>query len=899
MPGGDPAPEELMDPDRWNRMSSVFITARDRPSSERAAFLAEVCGDDLALREEVESMLAADAVGSELSLERGILGAFPPGTRLGPYRIHSLIAEGGMGEVYRAERVDGHYTQTVALKVLRPGYRTAEAVRRFRLERQVLARLEHPDIAAILDGGTTQDGRPYLVLQFVDGVPITEFCRLLPVDARLQLLARVARVVQFAHGRLIVHRDLKPSNILVQADGSPRLLDFGIAKLLDPGMEEGLRQATRPDTRLLTPEHAAPEQLLGQPVSTATDVYALGVLLYTLLSGRRPFPVKGRPLSELEVSILEDDPEPPSLVASEPIDRKALSRDLDRITLMALRKEPDRRYTSAGQFAEDLDRYLAGQPVAAEHDTLGYRAGKFIARNRGWVALGAGVGLALLLSLAGALWQGRQIARERDRAERERAAAEDVVGLLTDLFRRADPRVVPGGDTVRVVELLNEAERRVEALADHPDRQARVFRVLGNVRGARGQYDQAEQLLRRAWEWQREQAPVTAEGARTYFELTKVILAHRGVVVGRPMLDTAVALLRVTLGDADSVVAQALRIQALATQDPALRQARLDAAIEVQRRVPGQDSIGIADQLDAEANNLYGKGRYRDAAALFQAALRIVERGLPPGHPDRLTVMGNVATALAATGDLAGADSLAQAVLQITLRLYPGTDGAAYAYSRVATLAASQGRYDQAETAYRNALQILRQVLDPQHDRIYSEMRNLGIVMARRGRITDGLAMVDSAYRRALVKYGPDALNTGYLDGQRGYLLLWLGKKTDAAAALRHADRVIMATAREGHPYRGDINYWMGILAYSEGDFAAAASHMASALETFPEDVPDVDPARAQRACGLGTALARLGRTAEAVPQLRKACPIFDRHAQEQPLLNRWSREVRNQLGVD
>ena len=204
-----------MDPERWNRMSSVFITARDRPSGERAAFLAEICGDDQALRQEVESMLAADAVGSEMRLERGVLGALLPGTRLGPYLIDSLVAEGGMGEVYRANRVDGAYRQTVAIKVLRPGYRTAEAVRRFRLERQVLARLEHPDIAAILDGGTAPDGRPYLVLQFVDGVPITEFCGTRPLEERLRLLSRVARVVQFAHGRLIVHRDLKPSNILV------------------------------------------------------------------------------------------------------------------------------------------------------------------------------------------------------------------------------------------------------------------------------------------------------------------------------------------------------------------------------------------------------------------------------------------------------------------------------------------------------------------------------------------------------------------------------------------------------------------------------------------------------------------------------------------------------------
>jgi serine/threonine-protein kinase len=888
-----------MDPERWNRMSSVFMTARERPSGERAAFLAEVCGNDLTLLQEIESMLAADTVGCELRLERGILGAFAPGTRLGPYLIQALVAEGGMGEVYRAERVDGHYRQTVALKVLRPGYRTAEAVRRFRLERQVLARLEHPDIAAILDGGTTPDGRPYLVLQFVDGIPITEFCRRLPVEARLRLLSRVARVVQFAHGRLIVHRDLKPSNILVQSDGSPRLLDFGIAKLLDPDVEEGLQPATRPDTRLLTPEHAAPEQLRGEAVSTATDVYALGVLLYTLLSGRRPFPAKGRPLSELELSILEDDPAPPSAMTSDSADRKAVSQDLDRIALMALRKEPDRRYASAGQFAEDLERYLAGQPVSAGRDTLGYRARKFIRRNRAWVALGAVTGLALLLALAATLWQGRQVTLERDRAERERAAAEDVVGMLTDLFKRADPRVVPGGDTVRVSELLDEAERRVDALGGQPGRQARVFRVLGTVQAARGQYDKAERLLRRAWEWERSQSgPVTPNAARTYFDLVRVIHARDGVTRAAPLLDTAVVLLRESLGDADSILAQALRMQALATTDPALRRARLDSAVEVQRRVPGQDSLGIADQFDAEANDLFGRGRVREAVALFQAALRIVERRLPPGHPDRLTVMGNVATTLASVGDWEGADSLARALLEINHRLYPGSDGEAFAYARLAGQAAARGRDQEAETNYRKALEIMRPVLSPGHDRIYSELRNLGIVIARQGRVAEGLAVVDSAYRLARAKRGPDVPGVAFINGQRGYLLQWLGRTTEAAVALHDAERVIMTASPAGHPYRSDVNYWLGLLAYGEGNFAESASRMASALELRPEEASDTTPAWASVSCGLGIALARLGRTQEALPRLRTACPIADHLPRVQPLLNRWSREVRQELGV-
>ena len=886
-----------MDPERWNRMSSVFITARERPSSERAAFLTEICGEDLALLQEVESMLAADAVGSELRLERGVVGAFPSGTRLGPYLIDSLVAEGGMGEVYRAERVDGAYRQVVAIKVLRPGYRTAEAVRRFRLERQVLARLEHPDIAAILDGGTTDDGRPYLVLQFVDGVPITEYCLNQPIGTRLKLLARVARVVQFAHSRLIVHRDLKPSNILVQADGAPRLLDFGIAKLLDPEAEEGLRLATRPDTRLLTPEHAAPEQLRGEPVSTATDVYALGVLLYSLLCGRRPFPTRGRPLHEVEASILEDSPPAPSTLITDGPDKRKISQDLDRITLMAIRKEPDRRYASAGQFAEDLERYLAGQPVLAGRDTLGYRARKFIVRNRGWVSLGAGISFLLLYVLATTLYQQQRIAAERDRAERERAAAEDMVGMMTDMFRRVSPRVQPGGDTLRVTTLLDEAERRVEALGAHPDRQARLRQVLGKVLGARGQYDRAESLLRRSWEWQRDSGPPgSADAARTYFDLAKVVYAVHGPGSSQPMMDTVIALLRGSLGEVDSLVAQALRMKAFGTSDPRARLALLDEAVVIQQRLPGQDSIGIADQLDSEGSFLFSTGRYEEAALRYEASLRIVERKLPVGHPDRLTVAGNLATALSMTSDRHRADSIAREVLETVHRLSPGSAGEANSRARLATLAARDGRLGVAEAEYRTALEIYSRTLDSDHDLVTSELRNLGITIARRGRVQEGLALLDSAYHRSLAKHG-ETVGGSYINGQRGYILLWVGRADQAAPLIEAAARVVRARTPEGHPYRVEVTFWEGLLAYSRGRYSDAVSRMSSAVELASETSgrPEGSPVFK---CGLGTALARVGRTPEARPLLEQACPVFDRNRLEQPNLYRWSREARDRLNI-
>lgn len=704
-------------------------------------------------------------------------------------------------------------------------------------------------------------------------------------------------MVQFAHGRLVIHRDLKPSNILVQADGAPRLLDFGIAKLLDPDAEEGLRLATRPDTRLLTPEHAAPEQLRGEPVSTATDVYALGILLYSVLAGRRPFPTKGRPLSDLELSILEDDPPPPSALIADPTTRRSVRQDLDRIALMAIRKEPERRYSSAGQFAEELDRFLAGEPVLAIRDTLGYRARKFVTRNRGWVTLGTGIGVALLLALASAVYQGRQTARERDRAERERTAAEATLGMLTDLFRRSNPRVVPGGDTMLVSAFLDDAERRAAALSSHPDRLARLNRVLGNVRAARGQYPEAETLLRSAFQWYRTQGESrAADAGRTYFDLAKTVYWRTGATA-EPVLDTALTLLQHSVGNADSVLAQAYRNLAFVTVDLRRRQELLDSAVAVQRRMPGLDSLGIADQLDSEASQLFARGRYREAAALYAAALRIVERRLPVGHPDRLTVMGNLAVALINTSELEAADTLAREVLRLSLQTAPNADGTASAYSRVANVDAARGRNHEAEVEFRAGLDILRRTVDPNHDLITSEMRNLGIAIARQGRVEQGLALVDSAYRRALVKHGPSGRQTAYLNGQRGYLLQWLGRTEEADTAIRNAATVLEASEQNPVALSGP-EYWMGILELGRGNPAEAVSRMSSALEMLAPEIGPGNSGRAQVDCGLGTALARAGRTEEALPHLKQACPIFDQHSFEQPLLHRWSVDARRRLGI-
>jgi Tol biopolymer transport system component len=400
-----------MNPDRWQRIEALLDAALDLPPAERAAFLDQECAAEPALAVEVAAILEAGERSSSVLDEPAVRLAtpllpndehrIPAPERVGPYRIERLIGEGGMGTVYLARRDDGEFDQRVALKLVRRGlHLDSRIVRRFRDERQMLAALNHPGIARLLDGGLTEDGLPFFAMEYVEGLSIDRYCEThaLPVEQRLELFARVCDALAHAHGKQIVHRDIKPSNILVTDTGEPRLLDFGIAKLLGPFDTTGeLASATRQSERLLTPEYASPEQIRGEPVVVASDVYCLGVLLYELLTGQRPFRRAERTTYELERAVLEDDPTRPSdAVQQDPV-RRRLKGDIDTIILTAMNKEPSRRYSSAAELAADVRRHLAGRPVTARGTSRVYRLRRWTGRHR--VALGSGVVVAVLATV--------------------------------------------------------------------------------------------------------------------------------------------------------------------------------------------------------------------------------------------------------------------------------------------------------------------------------------------------------------------------------------------------------------------------------------------------------------------------------------------------------------------
>ena len=493
-----------MTPARWQRVKEIVADALDQSPGDRAAFVAAACADDDALRHEVESLLEhsgektnLDAFAADLSWTRAEEKDARVGQLVGDYRILHPIGRGGMGAVYLAERADREFEKKVAIKILKRGTDTDEVLRRFRRERQILAQLAHPNIAHLLDAGTTDDGLPYFAMEHVQGTPITEFCdaRNLALTPRLELFLKVCAAVQFAHRNLIVHRDIKPGNIFVTEEGEPKLLDFGIAKLLTPAAAD--IQLTMQDRQRLTPGYASPEQVRGKPVTTASDVYSLGALLFELLTGQPPHRFSSPHPTETEMLrvIAEGELPAASSAAQRPDMRRELRGDLDNILASALRKEPERRYSGVAAFAEDLRRFLDRRPVRAHKDTFGYRTSKFVRRNRLAVAATALVFLALVTGLGVAAWQANVAAEQARVARAERAKAEQRFNQVRELARSVmfdyyDAIVpLPGSTAVReriVRDALKYLDNLSQEAGDDASLSAELAAAYGRVASLQG-----------------------------------------------------------------------------------------------------------------------------------------------------------------------------------------------------------------------------------------------------------------------------------------------------------------------------------------------------------------------------------------------------------------------------
>lgn len=713
-----------MDATRWKRIQRAFDDVIDTPESLRSVALRRICPNDEGLREEVEALLQSAAQAPPV-FEEPVISYFdddpeftasaediPNGTpqeqacfagrRLGAYEITDVLGRGGMGTVYRAERVDGQFQKTVAIKIAHRACSDDESRRLFHRERRALAMLEHPNIARLLDAGVSNDGLPYVVMELVDGIPIDAYCnqhRLDVVD-RLRLFQSVCEAVEFAHRHLIVHRDLKPANILVTTEGVPKLLDFGIAKLLqsdDDSSDETHTLATR---RPMTPGFASPEQIRGEPMTTAADVYSLGVILYELLTGQSPYGHADPSMALIERCVLESQPRLPSDAAlrrdtngtdcdstkATQIDasnnaspqklRRRLRGDIDNIVMMALRKEPERRYATVREFAEDIDNYLESRPVRARPEGIAYRLRKFLCRHA-FVCTAAGlIAISLAIGIIGTVWQARSAAFERDVAVAANRRADATLRFLQNMLATVDPAV--SGRDVRVIQVLDAASDGVDREhADQPIVRASLHDVIGQTYFALGESDNAERHLRAA-------------------------VALHTTVNGPAHRDTIASV-------------NALCVCLYHTGQFEEAQARLADALSACRESPDDVDVLTAQTQNNLAAVLSVSGRLDRAEQLFREALATRRRRLESGHLDIAETLNNLAR-----------------------------------------LEALNGRYDDAVELLDESIDIRRARLTSNHPLVIQSMTNLGVLLARQGRQADAEAILEEALTDARRVLGPD-----------------------------------------------------------------------------------------------------------------------------------------------
>ncbi len=555
--------------------------------------------------------------------------SLPAGARVGPWRLLRFLARGGMGEVYLAERADGAFEQQVAVKLLRPGIGSADLVERFRLEQNLLARLEHPAVAPLLDAGTADDGRPYLALRYVDGRAITAFCAETGASPRrrAELFVELCRAVQFAHTNLVVHRDLKPSNILVSDDGRVHLLDFGVAKLLSL-RDDGTQPTRSLELAPMTPQRAAPEQHRGEPVTTATDVWALGILLHELLTGRLP-----EAAGAGAVRALRPDP--------------GLNPDLSSVIGRALASAPERRYGSAGELADDVERWLRGEPVRARPDSFGYRAQRFLARHRLAAGASAAAFVALALLTLISIARSREAAQERETAALSAARSEAVVDLVVDLFGGLDPIAGANVDTVRVSDLMALGVAKAAKLGDQREVQARLRHVLGRVQLERGAWAPALLLLKQARDAELARVPPGDLGlVPLLLDYARALHSTGDRAGGRA--EAAAALVRVESAAAPPAK---LLASALATagelEGGEHGEVLVQRALALARAMPGDNRLEIAADLTSLAWFRRMGGKAAEARELFAQALAIVRAERGETHPHTLGLRSNLASMLA------------------------------------------------------------------------------------------------------------------------------------------------------------------------------------------------------------------------------------------------------------
>ncbi|MDP8986193.1 MAG: serine/threonine-protein kinase [Pseudomonadota bacterium] len=849
---------------RWQRIQSLFEEFADTPPTQRAARLAESCRDDPELRHSVASLLASDESGEDPFLEaigevaESLLEEHQDrllGTRIGPYRVVSILGYGGMSIVYRGERDDSQYQQTVAIKVLHHATLHPRLRSRLHSERHILATLDHPSIARLIDSGELKGGTPYLVMDHVEGEPIDVYCdsRSLFVRQRLQLFVQVCGAVQYAHRNLVVHRDIKPGNIFVTSDGTAKLLDFGIAKLLAPESVSHTLPVTRLHERILTPENAAPEQVLGRPVTTATDIYSLGVLLYQLLTGRSPYRLLSYSQLQLERAICMDEPARPSQIVMSKLsgesdadrnrlcDRRGLSPqrlrarlggDLDAIVAMAMRKEPDRRYPSVEAFADDVNRHLMGLPVLARQGDWRYNAAKFLRRHMlaAFSVVAVILGLALIAGVT--LWQNHRIALARDATAQERDHAQQVSAFLVDVFSQADPFNAQGHEpTAR--DLLDRGSQKILSNASlQPEVRAQLLESIGLAYRRQGASERAIPLFEEAVAIRRAERP--HDGHRTAAALANLARAlnEGGHLVSaeaylQQALDMSRAADETPSRETGDILAQFGQFVLNAKSDPQTATKLSSEALAIYRTAIGNQSLSVASALGDLATAALWTGDFEQAERYQREAMTIFQATVSRNHPD-------YAIALATLGYI------------LTQR----------------------DKYQEAEQVLNEALEIESNVFGPNNQRVAQIESHLGILYDKQGESARAIRATQNAVKIATDRLGLGHYLTGYYLDSLANLYAKVNDLPAAENYARQALAVYAAALPARHLFVASTRQLLGEVLMLRGSLAAAETELRAAVD-INSALAGADSWRTARAqATLGWVLILRDRAAEGEPLL-------------------------------
>jgi len=827
-----------MDSTRWERIQNLFHEVADLPEPEQRVFLKAACGDDDVLVADVLALVEEDARGGSFLdrdlaevahqvLEEATSSALPF-KEFGPYRIKKALGEGGMGVVYLAERVD--LGSLVAIKLLRDAWLSPARRERFASEQRTLAQLNHPSIARLYDADTLDDGTPWFVMEYVEGVPLTEYCseHTCSIEERLQLFRAVCEAVQYAHQHAVIHRDLKPSNILVKPDGTIRLLDFGIAKQLESLEAPAGRDQTLTGLRLMTPAYAAPEQVRGERVGIQTDVYSLGVILYELLTGGPPFDLSKLTPGEAEAVIVGQDPEKPSTIAQRSVETnpgilsvgKSAWADLDVLCLSAMHKDRQRRYQSVEALIRDIDHYLKGEPLEARPDSFHYRLGKFVRRNRRAVSAAAlvftvVVGLVIFFTV--------RLAKARNAALEEAARTQRIQRFMMNLFQGGDESVGPG-DSMRVVTLLDRGVQEAQSLNGDPKVQAELYQTLGTIYDQLGKFDQADSLLHSA-----------LERRKTLFGPDSTEVAESLVALGQLRSDQA------QYDDAEKFTRQ---------------------GVEMTRRhlPPTHPRLGRA--LYALGEVLVNEGKYDQGIQVLDQAVQIQSApgGVPADLAESLTELAN---AEFYAGHLDVSNSVNLRVLAMDRQLYGERHpNVAEDLINLGAIQSEWGHYTETERYYRQALDIIQNFYGKDHPETASAMTLLGRSLNSQGRYNEAADMLRQSLGIQERVYGEVHPRVASALGELGKVAMQQGKLDEAEADFRRQADIYREVYKGKHYYIGSALANLGGVYMERKQYARAERSFRDALQIYAQTLP---------ANHLNVAIVRVKLGRALIPQRRYA----------------------------